>query len=186
MNYTDGARGRESDCQRILAFYRGEGRDDRGRTFEEVLDFDDEELEETHDYIQWLFPLAVPSGVQPWAPLVDRECQERFRADPELGNALRRALERMLEFYGLRIVPKGGDVAIQRSENFARRAEVWLTQGNHNFLRLTRMMASLSLLGQQEVAAALQTCLKDIYRDFGETIGVRTLGYWSNAIASTR
>ena len=164
---------RGTDCERILAFYRGEGRDDRGRTLEEILRFDDEELEETHDYIQWLFPLDVPSSVQPWAPLVDRKCQERFRADPGLGNALRRALERMGEFYGLRVVERGGRITIERGENFARRAEVWLTPGNHNFLRLTRIMTSLTLLGQREFALAFQRCLTEIYRKFERVIAER-------------
>lgn len=178
--------GRGTDCERILAFYRGEGRDDRGRTLEEILRFDDEELEETHDYVQWLFPLDVPSSVQPWAPLVDRKCQERLRADPALGNALRRALKRMLEFYGLRVVERGGRIAIERGENFTRRAEVWLTPGNHNFLRLTRIMTSLHLLGQQDLALALQRSLKDVYRDFGQIVGATTFGYWSNAIVITQ
>src|SRR6266513_4685703 len=85
-------RQRANDCQRLLAFYRGEGKDDRGRTLEQVLDFDLDELEYTHDYIQWLFPLDVPSGVQPWAPLIDRECREMFSGDLKLVALLRRAL----------------------------------------------------------------------------------------------
>ena len=176
---------RATDCQRILAFYRGEGRDDRGRTLEELLAFDDEELEETHDYIQWLFPLDVPSSVQPSAPTVDVECQEKFRADPSLGNALRRALERMLDFYGLRIVEHGGKLGIQSGENFARRAEVWLTPGNHNFLRLTRIMTSLELLGQSEPGIALQNLLRDLYAEYSLVIGERTYGYWVRGLSGT-
>ena len=124
----------------------------------------------------------MPSSVQPRAPLVDRECQEKFRADRSLKTPLRRALERMLDFYGLRIVEPGGNGAIRRGENFARRAEVWLTSGNHNFLRLTRIMTSLDLLGQGELAVALQGCLAEIYREFERVIGKTTFDYWKRSI----
>ena len=76
----------------------------------------------------------------------------------------------MLDFYGLRIVEQGSEVAIQRGESFARRAEVWLTSGNHNFLRLTRSMTSLELLGQSEPAIALQNFLLDLYAEYSLVI----------------
>jgi hypothetical protein len=46
----------------LLRFYTG-GRDSEGRTLDEILSWDDQELEFCHDYIQWLFPNDVPSGV---------------------------------------------------------------------------------------------------------------------------
>jgi len=145
--------------------------------------FDHDALEWTHDYIQWLFPLDLPSSVQPWAPVVDRQCQEKFRADPKSGDALRCSLERMLEFYGLRIVEQNDEVTIERGNNFDERSAVWLTRGNHNFLRLTRIMTSLSLLGQKKLAVALQRCLDDVYREFGRTIGETTRAYWTSAVS---
>lgn len=54
-----GHRGRASTTGRrirtvnaLLAFYRGEGPDDRGRMLTDILQQDDAWLERTHDYVQ--------------------------------------------------------------------------------------------------------------------------------------
>ena len=41
----------------LVAFYQGEAPDYQGRTLREIWGWDDERLEEQHDYIQVLFPL---------------------------------------------------------------------------------------------------------------------------------
>ena len=58
------------ELNRLLNFYLGGAPDDRGRTLAEILRQDDAWLESTHDFVQWLFPLDRPSGVNPSAPLL--------------------------------------------------------------------------------------------------------------------
>lgn len=171
-----------NDCTRLLAFYAGAGTDDRGRSIDDILAFSLDRMETTHDYIQWLFPLDERSGVNPGAPLVDERCQRTFAADPQLPATMRRALERMLQFYGLLLVD-GREEAPQvvRSPEFDRRAAVWLAPGNHNFLRLTRILKSLRLLGAGELSAALLWCLEDIYKEHSRVIGGTTFEYWRSA-----
>ena len=53
----------------ITAFLEGRGVDAAGRTFDEIVGLDPFRLEHRHDYIQWLFPLAEPSGAVAGAPL---------------------------------------------------------------------------------------------------------------------
>src|SRR4051812_9992096 len=86
---------------RIVAFYSGET-DDQGRTLDEILRWSDDSLELTHDYIQWVFPTPMRSGVNPSAPLVTADTAAAFAKRPELRNGLARAFDRMLAFYGLR------------------------------------------------------------------------------------
>jgi hypothetical protein len=50
-----------SGSSRLLAFYRGQAPDDAGRWLKDIWEWDDEQLETTHDFIQWLFPLPEPS-----------------------------------------------------------------------------------------------------------------------------
>ena len=52
---------------------------------------------------------------------------------------------------------------IRRSASFDERSRVWLTSGNHNFLRISRILRSLSLLGHGKNASALLECLEGIY-----------------------
>jgi len=57
--------------RRLVAFSEGSAPDDRGRFIGDVLRFDDEKLEDVHDFIQWLFPLPERSGANPLAPILD-------------------------------------------------------------------------------------------------------------------
>jgi hypothetical protein len=166
---------------RVVSFYAG-GRDVEGRTLDEILAWDDERLEAVHDYIQWLFPTRQPSGVNPHAPLVGDATIEAFARDESLRARLRRAFERMLGFYGLRA--SDGRMEID-PERFASRARVWLHPGNHNHLRLTRIMDSLATLGLREEALALRRCLID---DVSGGPGAgrvlpRTIEFWTRAVS---
>jgi hypothetical protein len=167
--------------QRIVDFYDGSARDDRGRSLEDVLHFDDAALEYTHDFIQWLFPLHDPSSANPWAPRLDDAAVEAFNTRAELRAALRRALDRMLAFYGL----QWRDRAIVPAVDFATH-DGWLTPGNHNHLRLTRMLISLRTLGLIDEAQALFDCLCEIETAQRRTgrgaISPVTLEYWKNAM----
>lgn len=167
--------------RRIVAFYEDVAPDDRGRLREEILQFDDERLEDVHDFIQWLFPLREPSGANPSAPTLDDFAIETFRMRPELRSALRRSLDRMLAFYGFEW---SGDRLV-RSSTFPGRSG-WLSLGNHNHLRLTRILRSLSALGEVQAAQALFSTLSDIYDEERRTghnrISDRTFRFWSESV----
>lgn len=167
-------------CNPLLGFYRDGGRDDRGRTLDEILAWDDERLEEIHDFIQWLFPLPERSGANPSAPVLDRDMIEAFRAAPAMRDRLREAFERMLRFYGLRWT----GLSVDRADDFRVRAQNWLWPGNHNHLRLTRILRSTLLLGLETESKALFQTLNAVYREFPDRISSRTHAFWSDASQS--
>lgn len=172
-----------SEGRRIVAFYEGSAPDDRGRFCDEILQFDDQRLEDVHDFIQWLFPLPERSGANPSAPILDGSAIEAFHTQPELRGALRRSLDRMLAFYGFEW---SGDRII-KSASFTERSG-WLSPGNHNHLRLTRILRSLSVLGEAQAAQTLFEALSHIYNDEGGTgrnrITERTFNFWSSAVSA--
>ena len=170
---------------RLLEFYRGHGRDHRGRLLSHILGFDLDELESHHDYIQWLFPLPEPSGANASAPLLSKEDMAAFDTDDSLRGALVRSLELMLQFYGLKVAARGPDVSVARDGDFDQRSRLWLTTGNHNFLRISRMLRSLWLLGLDSHAVAFLECLEGIYAENPMTIGSTTIGYWRRAASAT-
>lgn len=142
----------------LASFHDGSATDHRGRTAAGILEWDDAGLEHVHDYIQWLFPLAEPSPVNPHAPTVTAVTREAFAARPELRARLRAAFLRMLGFYGLEWL----DGEVQRGARFEEAAWNWLSPGNHNHLRITRILKSLALLGLEAEARAFQRCLQAI------------------------
>ena len=166
----------------LLRFYRLEGADARGRTLADLWAWDTARLEGVHDYIQWLFPLPEPSAFNPQAPLLTEAAVEAFRADPHLRQRLLRSLTTMLGFYGLALAPgPGGAPRIAPAADFAVRSRDWLHTGNHNHLRLTRILGCLRLLGLEDHGRALFACLADIARDHPHAIPATTLAYWQRA-----
>jgi hypothetical protein len=165
----------------IVEFFSG-GVDGEGRRLADMLGWDDDRLERVHDYIQWVFPTRQPSGVNPFAPLVTEATVVAFAADPLLSTRLREALDRMLRFYGLR---RNGERIEIDPARFADRARTWLHAGNHNHLRLTRIMESVATLGLPDDARALQRCLLDDVAGGagGGRISPRTLEFWRRAVS---
>jgi len=166
---------------RLLDFYGERGADHRGRTLSDVHRFPAEMLEQEHDFIQWLFPLRTPSPVNPEAPTLGEHDVAQFRSNDALKMRLRQSFELMLDFYGLAMKQHEGLVTVQRADTFALRAENWLTPGNHNFLRITRILKSLTVLGQEDLARAFLECLTTIFDDYRGIIGDRTWRFWTAA-----
>ncbi len=152
----------------ILDFYEEAAADNRGRFLTDILAWDDARLEAVHDYIQWLFPLPERSAFNPAAPILTDSDIAAFHDRPALHAALAKSLVRMRAFYGL----PAGKV----------RQAAWLTPGNHNLLRLSRILRCLHLLGLEHEAGALLRDLEALYKaGAGSVIGAETLGYWRRA-----
>lgn len=172
----------QSEDSPILAFYRMTGLDAAGRSLSDIMAFGDRELEAIHNYIQWLFPLAEESGANSRAPLLTATDMAAFREDPALRERMIRSLVMMLEFYGLALSGHDGVPAVRVSSLFVQRKTAWLRVDNHNLLRITRILRSLTLLGLPEYAGALFACLERLYSVYGDTIGQRTLNFWREAV----
>ena len=166
---------------RLLGFYTGAAPDHRGRFLREIQQWPDERLEAVHDFIQWLFPLWEPSPVNPEAPVLDAETVRAFEARQELRENLRASFLRMLRFYGLAM--RG--TMVERGENFAEASRNWLTPGNHNHLRITRILKSLMTLGLAEEARAFFECLAAIYAQEKGKITDTTFRFWREALAES-
>ena len=172
-----------NDGDKLTRFFAG-GVDYDGRTFDEILGWDDARLEMVHDYIQWIFPLPERSGANPWAPVLDAATIAAIRNDAEMQGRLRAGFQRMLAFYGFALE---GDAVVE-GPRFAAASRNWLHAGNHNHLRLTRMLRSLRVLGLEGEAAALWKALRALYeRDSAagrRTITPETFAFWRKAATS--
>jgi hypothetical protein len=161
----------------LVRFYLGEAPDDRGRMLHEIWEYDHETLEAVHDYIQELFPLPERSRFNPRAPLLDAATITRFRKDPRLQANLLKSFHVMLDFYGFRLDEATREVI--PADNFQERAENWLALGDHNHLRITRLMKCLKVCGLGAYAAAFLEGLLQVAtpRDVSE----ETLRFWREA-----
>ena len=166
----------------LIDFYRGIGSDSEGRMLEEILAWDDVRLEIVHDFIQWLFPLPEPSQFNDEAPLLTRAQIQLFREDPLLRKNLLHSLDRMLGFYGFALVGEPSP-AINESDLFAHRQFVLYGGFNHNHLRVTRILRSLTLLGFADLARLFLERLKA--SDRSATLPRESLRFWFNAVSDS-
>jgi hypothetical protein len=164
---------------RLVEFYRGEATDSEGRSLQELWSWGDNDLEAVHDFIQWLFPLPEPSRYNPDAPLLTAEDLAAFRADERLRANLRKSFERIVAFLGLSLTADG---EVVEGPNFAARVpDVWAFP-NHNWLRITRILRSLTLLGLPDEARAFYRRLEAFHRARRFPIPAKTFRYWTEAV----
>lgn len=150
---------------RWLDFYRGSKPDAQGRFFHEILAWSDEKLEDVHDYIQWLFPLPEPSAFNPDAPILSPADIAAVSADATVRANIRAAFDRMLRFYAL-------------APDTERQPKPWVCPADHNHLRFTRILRSLTLLGFPQEAKTLYAGITQFKSVFPE----RTKNFWRRAI----
>ena len=164
----------------LVNFYLGRAPDYKGRMLGDIWAWDHGRLEEVHDYIQVLFPLPEPSMFSSRAPILRDEEIIQFRADDMLPKNLLRSFELMLDFYGLK--SRANPLRIEKASSFDERASNWLTAGNHNHLRITRILKCLRICGLVKQAVAFRDCLVEVHREFPRPISPETLDYWNSAV----
>jgi hypothetical protein len=148
-----------------------------------ILAEDDDWLEAKHNYIQWLFPLKKPSEAVPGSPIISDQEVELFRNDITLKSNLMLSYQRMLRFYGFNLVVGINDNPIVvKGSNFDQRESKWLRPHNHNFLRISRIMESLTLLGLPDMASIFFVDLEVLFHEKSSTIGWTTYHYWEQAV----
>ena len=168
---------------KITDFWLHNGKTQDGYALEDILNFSNQELERGHTYIQWIFPLDEPSRAQPRSPVLTDEDIETLRGDDTVALKMGMTLGVMGNFYGFTMASRDGETVFIRSPDFESLADNWLTPRNHNFLRLTRMIKSLSLLGFGYYGRALQKFLLDLAdeEENKNIIGYTTRSFWEEA-----
>ncbi len=152
--------------EKLISFLQGAGPNGQGRFHADILNFSDEELEEVHDYIQWLFPLREPSMAVPGSPVVEsEEMAEILCNDAEVRVNMLRALDRMKRFY---------------TDN-----DHWLAQGDHNHLRITRILKSICLLGLRDEAIAFHSFVLQRVES-AQPVTRESLAYWEKSVSERK
>jgi hypothetical protein len=120
----------------------------------------DPEMEARHNYIQKWFPLMEPSRVL-GVPAILHEEVLVFRSRPDILDRMRVSLARMRVFYA--------------------RTSSWKRAHDHNHLRISRILKSLTLMGLREEALEFRDW---ILRQDPE-VSQESLSYWNSATENT-
>lgn len=177
-----------------VRFYdpRNPAPDPHNRTLPQILSWSNSALEDSHDYIQYLFPLPEPSPINPSAPIINEATFTAFRFERQLRDRLRFSLVRILSFYGFELIPdslkpvndKDGEVRtwrVQQSQTFHLASKRWVTTFDHNHLRITRIIRCCRVLGLEEEAQAFHTALVEVSEQKRGFISAKSLMFWRRA-----
>ena len=146
----------------LVKFQIGTGTDHAGRYLWDIWDFDDKAIEQTHDFIQWMFPLTERSESVPGVPTLSADDVEAIHAS----EVARANLERSAEWY----------------LGFLKRNDHWIKSYDHNHLRITRAIKSLSLLTSVEASNSFFDSVFDIAGDRIQSIGQNAISFWKSGV----
>ena len=157
----------------IADFFNGQ-KTREGFTIDDVLKYNYQKLESSHNYIQYLFPTRKKSGHHAAPVLTDKDIDlfiyPYYRSLYSIG------FDKMLGFYGLIRTASGIFLAENFKERFGN-----MTRHPHNYLRITRILTSLKELGFDDLAYLLATRLCIIRQIYG-VIPKETFRYWVHAV----
>ena len=146
----------------LVDFLNGTGPDHQGRYLRDIWDFDDKAIEQTHDFIQWMFPLTEKSMSVPGVPTLSTADIEAIRTSEVAWANLDKSAQWYLGF-------------LQRNDH-------WIKAYDHNHLRITRAIKSLRLLVSQETAEAFLNSVFTIIGDRIENVGQDAIGFWKSGL----
>jgi hypothetical protein len=152
----------------IVDFLRGIGTDHIGRTYEDMIGINDEQMEKCHDQIQWMFPLHEFSKHARTCPVISPEIVEEALKYPSVQFNILIAKNRFEKFLA---IGEHEDVDIQRK---------WCRDRNHNLLRVTRAIRCLRLFELKDEALDLFNKVVPVGERLG--IGSFTMGKWTQAL----
>ena len=145
----------------LVNFLNETGPDHQGRYLRDIWDFDDKAIEQTHDFIQWMFPLTEKSMSVPGVPTLSAADVEAIRAS----EVARANLEKSAQWY----------------LGFLQRNDHWIKPYDHNHLRITRVINSLRLLLGDRQADDFRSELISSLETNLDKIGIKAREFWSIA-----
>lgn len=160
----------EWDIDNFTKFYMNDVADINGRRIKDILKYNQNQLECIHDYIQELFPTDEESFYNVEAPMFEKsELENIQKKHVVIRNNITSAYNMMVDFWGL------------RKEGYP----IWFHDGDHNCLRVTRVLKSLNLFGCYDLADELNALLENKIAEFGKEVPVAN-EYWNNAATYKR
>ncbi len=142
----------------VVRFLEGLATDKRGRKITEILDQDDWFWENTHDFIQWLFPLSEESSAVRNAPILNDQEIELIRASESARSSLL--------------------ASVDRYKLFLQNTTRWRNSYDHNHLRITRVIKSLRLLTNDEIANGFKYWIASQLGDQIDSVNTRSKKFW--------
>lgn len=164
------------DIQDLKDFYIFDKPNPNGVTLQGIWLLTDEEYENNHNFIQWMFPITDLSLHNLYAPRLNKEIIEELKSDDDIIMNIQMSYIVYLNYLGIAYDEEQKRYVI--GIDFDNRKKLWLTKNNHNFKRITRCLKCLRLFSLDNFAQAFIDVLKDIDKSNPGIITKKEWKYW--------
>lgn len=161
MNHTD---------KFVIDFFCGISKDSAGRSIEQILKFDETDIENYHDFIQWIFPTVEKSLHNFEAPVISNNFRNILSINPIALCNFCKTCKLFINFIGFDCE----DNTIVVKEN----APMFFDRPEHNLLRITRVLNSLNQLGKTSCSQKLFLVLESIYIKYPDKVPIISFTFW--------
>jgi hypothetical protein len=161
-----------SDNNLLIGFLQGVNSDYRGRTIDSILRFSENDIENNHDFIQWIFPTKERSLYNKDAPIIDDKFCELLESNAIAQQNFCKSCNLFLNFIGFNCDRKGED--IYRINN----SRMFYDRPTHNLLRITRVLNSLNQIGKSACSNKLFRQLKELHDLHIALIPSTSFSFW--------
>lgn len=136
----------------IIEFYQGKRKTSQfNLSLEETWNLEKIILNQGYFWIAWLFPVEKPSKWNNLAPAFQPQDTAFFRNDPNIQDKFLTTFKHIIRYWGLYL--ENGELKI--SEEVKNR-HYWIRDIGHEDKKISRIIVSLNLCGQPELAKQLQ------------------------------
>lgn len=142
----------------IIAFLQLTYTNQSDKDFNQILAMDNEELEYTHDWVQWLFPLLEPSLAVPDSPIMTLEDVR----------AIQKSIDLKATYW----------LGVSRVVDFFVSTKYWLKYTDHNHKRITRIIRSMKLILGNDDAMLFYDMIMKLNEDAGNPVAWVNREYW--------
>lgn len=145
-------------------------------SLEEVWQLPNYLLNQSYFWIAWLFPIEKPSKWNIFAPAFQPQDTEFFRNNLETQQRFIDSFENIMGYWGIYLV--NGDLIVAEE---VQNRHYWIQRIGHEDKKISRIIVSLDLCGQPELARELQKIAVQLGMEKG-TPNPETVEIWQNLI----
>lgn len=162
-----------NDDRFVINFFLGMALDSKKRSINDILAFNDQQIENTHDFIQYIFPTIERSNYNPNAPLISKNLKQLFSENELVQENFCKTCQLFLHFCGF--------MCAKSTELFAPNfGESFLSRPGHNLLRITRVLNSLNQIGKESCSHEIFLQIEKFNNTYPNEIPKETYRIWKN------
>jgi len=142
-------------------FLKGNEPDVYKRYLKDIWMMSGDQIENKHNFIQWIFPLNVKSNAVPSSPILTKKEIICIKKSEIVQKNIKKSAEWFLKFL---------------SSN-----SYWICQNNHNHYRITRVIKSLRLIHSNEEAEKFKNSIMNLIQGNEKKINLTNIQYWKDS-----